>query len=434
MTSTGSALEEVTDVLVIGAGPAGLTAAASLAPRLDGSVLVLDREAEAGGIPRHSDHLGYGIRDLRTFLSGPNYARRLTAAAVGAGAHVRTGTTVTGWAGPRTVEVTSPSGRGRITARAIVLATGARERPRPARLVAGDRPAGVYTTGQLQNLVHLHHATPGTRAVIVGAELVSWSAALTLREAHCTPILMTTAYPRPEAYAAFTLPGRLALRLPIATRTRVTRIIGGRRADQLGGHAGYPLNRVQAVEVEHLDTGARRTVECDTVVFTGDWIPDNELARSAGLDIDPGTRGPLVDSAQSTSDPGIFAIGNLTHPVDTADVAALDGRAVAGSVLRYLEFGSRARPQSEIRLLPGQNLRWLSPGRVDRATVPPRNRLLAWPQAAIGLPVVVVRQDGRPIAERRLRWPASPGRVLRIPADVLAAATQYRGPVTVDLR
>ena len=260
--------ERTTDVLIIGGGPAGLTAAATLAPRLDGEVLVLDREGAAGGIPRHSDHLGYGIRDLKTFISGPAYARRLAGNAVKAGARVQTQTMVTGWAGPRTVEVTSPDGRHRITARAgIVLATGARERPRPARLIPGDRPAGVYTTGQLQNLVHLHHRTPGSRAVIIGAELVSWSAAVTLRGAHCRAVLMITTHHRPESYAAFAIPGRLALSLPVATRARITKIIG--------------QGRVQAVELEHLDTGARHVIDCDTVVFTGDWIPDNELARAA---------------------------------------------------------------------------------------------------------------------------------------------------------
>src|ERR1700753_1709379 len=158
---------------------------------------------------------------------------------------------VTGWVDDHRVEVTSPQGRTPIEASVIILATGARERPRPARMVPGGRPAGVYTTGQLQNLVHLEHRAPGTRAVIVGAELVSWSAAMTLRKAHCETALMTSAYSRPEAYAAFTVPGRLALRVPVATRTRVTQIIG--------------RGTVSAVEIEDLDTHHRRTVPCDTV-------------------------------------------------------------------------------------------------------------------------------------------------------------------------
>jgi thioredoxin reductase len=214
-------------VAVVGGGPAGLTAAATLAPRVDGPVLVLEREVGTGGVPRHSDHLGYGVRDLHRFISGPEYGRRLTARASAAGARLETEATVTGWAGDLALEVTSPRGRRTVTADAVILATGARERPRSARLIPGDRPDGVYTTGQLQHLVHLDHRSIGSRAVVIGAELVSWSAVLTLREGGCRTVLMTSEFPKPEAYAAFHLPGRFALGVALRTRTRVVAIHGG---------------------------------------------------------------------------------------------------------------------------------------------------------------------------------------------------------------
>jgi glycerol-3-phosphate dehydrogenase len=423
---TRRARETTTDVLIVGAGPAGLTAAAALAPQLDGEVLVLEREAAGGGIPRHCDHSGFGLRDLRTFTSGPAYARRLVAGALRAGARIRTHTMVTGWSGERTVEVTSPVGVERVSADAVILATGARERPRPARLVAGDRPAGVFTTGQLQNLVHLQHRSPGSRAVIVGAELVSWSAALTLRQAGCRPVLMTSEHHRPESYGALSIGGRFALRLELATRSRVARIIGH--------------GRVEAVELEQIDTGVRRTVDCDTVIFTGDWIPDSELARGAGLQIDDGTRGPVIDTAQATSAPGLFAIGNLVHPADAADVAALDGRAVAGPVLCHLgasaqavERDGSAQPELRPRILPGANLEWVTPGVLARGFSPPGGRLSCRPRHAIVLPTATVRQAGQPIARRRLPWPASPGRVYRIPASLLSHVDATATEVTVDL-
>ena len=406
-----------TDVLVVGAGPAGLSAAASLAPHRPGHVLVLERERAAGGIPRHSDHLGYGIRDMHRFMSGPAYARTLTQRALKAGAEIQTETMVTGWVDDHTVEVTSPRGRTQIEARVIILATGARERPRTARLIPGDRPAGVYTTGQLQNLVHIQHRAPGTRAVIVGAELVSWSAAMTLREARCEMALMTTVHARPEAYAAFTVPGRLALRLPVATRTRVTQIIG--------------RGRVNAVEVEDLDTHHRRTVACDTVVFTGDWIPDHELARSAGLEIHRGTRGPVVDTRQATSRPGVFAVGNLTHPVDTADVAALDGRAVAEHVLRYLERDGHDAAERGLRVEAGSGLKWVTPSILIPGVEPARGRLLAWPHRLTLWPTVTIRNGDTTIGRRRLPWPASPGRVFRIPSAFVSAA-KGSGTITID--
>jgi hypothetical protein len=230
---------------------------------------------------------------------------------------------------------------------------------------------------------------------------------------------MTSTHHRPESYAAFAIPGRLALRLPVATRTRITKITG--------------YGRVQAVELEHLDTGTRRTIDCDTVIFTGDWIPDNELVRAAGLDMDPATRGPLIDTAQATSTSGVFAIGNLTHPVDTADVAALDGRAVTSHVLRYLCDGAAASTATEIRVIPGDNLLWISPGRINAAVIPPRARLLSWPRHHIRVPTVTIRQDHTTLTRRRLPWPASPGRVFRIPFSLLATTTPESGPVTVDV-
>ncbi|MEU1730882.1 FAD-dependent oxidoreductase [Streptosporangium sp. NPDC020145] len=405
------------DVVVVGAGPSGLSAARVLAPRVGGEVLVLDRESTAGGIPRHSDHPGYGVRDMGRFMGGPAYARKLVRQAEEAGATIRTNATVTGWSGERAIEVTSPEGRLLVEAGAVILATGARERPRPARLIPGDRPRGVYTTGHLQNLVHLRHGRVGERAVVVGAELVSWSAALTLREAGCRTVLMTTEYPRPDSYAVFSGPGKVLFGTEVATRTRVSRIIG--RPD------------LRAVEVENLDTGRRRVVECDTLILTGDWIPDHELARAAGIAIDPGTRGPLVDSALRTDRPGVFAVGNLLHPVDTADVAAIDGAHVARPVTTWLDGGSW--PVGEgVRLLAGEPFRWVAPEILRPGDpVPARRRLLLWGDRHIRLPHVVLWQGDRVVARRRVWWPVAPGRVFRVPTDMLSAVDPRGGPVLV---
>jgi NADPH-dependent 2,4-dienoyl-CoA reductase/sulfur reductase-like enzyme len=118
------------------------------------------------------------------------------------------------------------------------------------------------------------------------------------------------------------------------------------------------------VEIENRTTGQRRTVECDTLVLTGDWIPDHELARSAGLDLDPGTKGPPVDTALRTSRPGVFAAGNVLHAADTADIAALDGRHVAEHVRLWL--------------------RGHTPGRRPPYRSPPTPRSGGWPGPAEG--------------------------------------------------
>lgn len=408
-------------VAVIGGGPSGLTAAAALAPAVDGEVLVLEREAETGGIPRHSDHPGYGMRDLHRFLSGPAYARRLTAAAADAGAVLETEAMVTGWAGERTLQVTSPRGVRTVTADAVVLATGARERPRSARLVPGDRPDGVYTTGQLQNLVHLHHRAPGTRAVVVGAELVSWSAVLTLRESGCATTAMVTSYPRAEAYVAFRSAGRLLTDGPVLTGSRVVGIHG--------------KGRVRSVTVEHTATGDRHEIACDTVVFTGDWIPDHELARMAGLQMDGETRGPVVDTALRTSRPGVFAVGNLVHPVDTADGAALDGRHAADAVRRWLAApDDTLTAPAAARIRVDRPFRWVTPQLIPAdGRVPARGDLLLWTDDYRRFPKLRAVQDGRVLAERRTAWPAAPGRIYRAPWSLVADADPTGGTVTLSL-
>ena len=324
------------DVVVVGACPAGLSAAVELRRLGVGSVLVADRESEAGGVPRHCFHAGFGLRDRHRVMTGPAYARALASSATAAGAELRLGTTVTGLdaVDPDTGDfgtgdsgtggtVTLTSGRGVETVRAaaVLLATGCRERPRAARLVPGDRPAGVMTTGELQQRVYLGHERLAGRALVVGAEHVSFSAAVTLAHAGARVVALVTEHARQQSYAAFRLGAALRWRVPVWTGTAVGRVAG--QLDDRGRLAG--------VEVTDVRTGAARFVSCSTVVFTGDWIPDHELARLAGLAMDPGTRGPVVDTRLETSAPGVFAAGNLVHAAETADVAALSGRACRGA-------------------------------------------------------------------------------------------------------
>jgi thioredoxin reductase len=303
------------DVLVVGSGPAGLTAAASLA-RTGATVTIAERESEPGGIPRHTEHIGYGIRDLHRLTSGPRYASTLVDRAIGAGADLRIGTTVLGLADDGTVDLVTPTGPTRLQPRAVVLATGVRERPRAARLVPGDRPAGVLTTGALQQFTVLGQPV-GRLAVVVGAEHVSFSAVLTLRHAGCGVAAMVTSHRRHQTYAPLALATATRHRVPIRTGVVVANIRGRRR--------------VEAVE---LSDGS--TIECDTVVFTGDWIPDHELARRSALRMLPVAGAPVVDHGFRTSRPGVFAVGNLVHPAETADTCALDGKRAASTVQRWL--------------------------------------------------------------------------------------------------
>ena len=267
------------DVLVVGAGPAGLAAAIELRRAGVDRVLVADREQAAGGVPRHCQHTGFGARDLHRVLTGPGYARRYAADAARLGAEIRTETTVTGWAGDRELTLTSPRGIETVRAAAVLLATGCRERPRPARLVPGSRVPGIMTTGELQQRVYLHGQRLPGRAVIVGAEHVSFSAVVTLAHAGAEVAGLVTGYPEQQSYRAFALGARLRWRAPVWVNRTVSRVVA------------TPDSRLAGVELTDTRSGATRFVRCELLVFTGDWIPDHELARAGGVPARPGHPG-----------------------------------------------------------------------------------------------------------------------------------------------
>ena len=450
-------------VAVVGGGPAGLATAVELRRRGVREVVVLEREPEAGGIPRHAKHAGFGLRDLRRPLSGPAYARRWVELARQAGVEVLEETMVTGWGaglgadgpaesggrsaaaagagsgggafgeGPGGLVLTSPRGRSTLDPAAIVLATGCRERPRSARLVPGSRPAGVMTTGMLQQLVYLRGLPAGRRALVVGAEHVSFSAILTLAHGGADTIALTTELRRHASVAAFSVGARVRYRVPVWTHTQVTAIHGRPRVEQ--------------VELTDLDTGRTRTVECDTVVFTADWIPDHELAVMAGLELDPATRGPAVDPALRSSRPGVFAAGNLLHGAEQADVAALSGRHAAAGVARYLEDGEW--PRERVPIVCEPPLGWIAPNVVaGRAPppgaavepreagprdAPPRARFALRAHEFLRAPRVEIVQGDSVLWSGRLAR-LMPGRSTRVPHGWTARADPGGGEVRVRLR
>jgi len=408
-----------TTVVVVGAGPAGLACAIELRRRGVADVLVLEREQRAGGIPRHSAHQGFGVRDMRRVMSGPRYAKRYRELARRAGARIEESAMVTGWSAAGALEVTSPAGRRALSPSVVVLSTGCRERPRAARLVAGSRPAGVLTTGMLQQMVELRGERVGGRALVVGAEHVSFSAVLTLARAGAEVVGMITELPRHQSFAVVRAAAAARYRTPVWTRTAVRAIRGDAR--------------VEEVELEDLASGSTRTVPCETVVFTADWIPDHELAVAAGVELDPGTRGPRVDTALRTARAGMFAAGNLLQGAEPADVAALGGRHAAASAARWLA-GAREWPARPVPITCRAPLRWISPNAVSSAAdPPPRARFLLRSSAFVHRPEIGIRQDGRALWRGRLAQ-LQPGRSASLTPRWLRSVNAAGGAIEIALK
>ena len=306
-------------VAIIGAGPSGLALASELA-KSDIDVVVLEREGAAGGIPRHCGHSPYGMREFHRLMSGPAYADRLTREAEQQSARIWLNTTVTEIGPGGKMLLSTIDGIQELQAARVVICTGNRETPRAARLVSGTRPMGIVTTGALQSMVYLKHRLPFRHPVIVGTELVSFSALLTCRHAGIKPASMIDSNPRVTAIKAAAWLPRL-LGIPLLLNTELDEIRGG--------------SRVESVVVSNA-AGRLLNIECDGVIFSGNFVAEASLVRASHLEFDSRSGGPVVDQYGRCSDPVYFACGNLLHPVDTAGWCWAEGLRTARLLLADL--------------------------------------------------------------------------------------------------
>lgn len=356
------------EVAIVGGGPAGLGAARRLRALGIADLVVLEREAEAGGVPRHCGHPGFGWAEFRRLWCGPRYAAELRRAV--AGIEIRTGTSVLEVGAGGTLHLATPRGLAELSARRVLLATGIRETPRSARLVGGERPQGVTTTGALQQAVYCHGHRPFLRPVIVGSELVAFSALLTCRRGGIRPLALLESGARIVARRPADLVARLAFGVPVLTETRLIAIHG--------------RVQVEAVTVER--RGRQEIMACDGVIFTGRFVPEVALLDNGALECDRGSGGPVIDQYFRTSDPHCYAAGNMLHPVATAGRCWHDGVAAANALAA--ELGGAPRAAAVIPVMAAAPLRYVWPqrlvadgypvtleARVDR---PARGRLEAW--------------------------------------------------------
>lgn len=329
------------DIAIIGSGPAGLSAAITLKKAGIDNIVVIERESEAGGIPRHCGHIAFGFKKYKRILTGPQYAKKNVAEALSFGIDIQLKTTVVALNEGGKLSLVSQKGVYELHAKRVLIATGTREKPRSARFVSGDRALGIYNTGALQGMVYLKNKIPFKRPLIVGTEIVSFSALLTCRKGGIKPVAMIEENSKPSVrwpihYGAFVFGTKLFL------NTKIHKIIGNQR--------------VESVILEN-SGGLQKPIECDGVLFTGQFTPESSLVCMSHIEFDPENFSPIINDKGRCSDPAYYVAGNVRqlprdkgrnpyfytadrvpNAVNISGICWDQGSEVAGHIINSLEI------------------------------------------------------------------------------------------------
>lgn len=412
---------ENVDIAVIGAGAAGLSASAVCA-QAGLKTLVIDREENPGGVLLQCIHNGFGLHHFHEELTGPEYAERLLDKARVAGVEFRMEACVMKLRDlGNEKELTVYSGADGVTvirAKAVILAMGCRERNRGNLAIPGDRVAGVLTAGLAQRFLNIDGFLPGSSAVIVGSGDIGLIMARRLTWCGIKVKAVVEILPYPSGLSRNIAQCLDDFHIPLRLSTTVTGIHGRDRVESIG---------IAPLVNGEPDLSREEIIPCDTVLFSVGLIPENELSRQCGVEINPATNGAFVDGSLMTGVPGVFACGNVLHVHDLVDFVSEEAESCASNAVAFVKQGPRTT-EKQLRTLAADNLSYVVPN-ACRPGVP--TRFYMRPKTLCSrAELLVKREDGTILFRKNLRY-VKPAEM--ITADLPGELTE-KCPETAELR